>query len=142
MYKIIISLFFALSISRVAFSEVCISNNFFEGEGWNTHENEDFSAVSKKVLAQYENNKKYFVADLETLFYSEELETEVNFKSLDDLRTPDREMYGDLIVLTLPSTGELLEVRWYADETKHIIYNHKLQRCAADLIPLADNTLF
>lgn len=142
MIKVLISLFALSLFSSVAYAQLCTTNNFFEDEGWDTHAGQDFDAVSKNVLAYYELNKKDFVDDVTEVYYSEALETLIDFQSFDDLRTPDREMFGDIVVLKKQETGELLEVRWYADETKHIIYNHALQECAQDLIPVADNTLF
>ena len=142
MIKILISLFAISLFANVAFSQVCTTNNFFEAEGWDTHTGQDFAAVSNNVLAYYELNKKDFVDDITESYYSEALDALVDFQSYDDLRTPDREMFGDIVVLKKQETGELLEVRWYADQTKHIIYNHALQECAQDLIPDADNTLF
>ena len=142
MLKILTSLFAFLLFSNVALSAVCTTDNFFTEEGWDTHSNQDFAAISKNVLAYYELNKKDFVDDVTESYYSEELDQLVDFQSYDDLRTPDREMFGDIVVLKKQATGELLEIRWYADQTKHIIYNHALQECAQDLIPDAINTLF
>lgn len=141
MIKVVISLFAICLFSNVAFSQVCPSNNFFEAEGWDTHTGQDFAAVSKNVLAYFERSKEYLVDDLDVTYYSEEHDALVNFKSVDDLRSPDRIMFGDLVTVKT-QTGELLEIRWYADDVKHIIYDKKLQNCAQDLIPDADNTLF
>lgn len=142
MLKVFVVLVSVFLFSNIASARLCIANNFFEEDGWDTHTRQDFAAVSKNVMAYYEQNKQNFVSDLELEFYSEEHEAMVGLKSFDDLRTSNDEMLGDLVLITAPKTGELMEVRWYADKIKHIIYNHSLQECASELIPDVENAIF
>lgn len=142
MLKVLVTMFAIILFSNSAFSRVCTANNFFEEDGWDTHTQHNFAAVSKNVMDYYEKNKQNFVADLDLTFYSEELGASVGFKSFDDVRTSRDEMFGDLVLITAPNSEELMEIRWYVDNVKHIIYNHSIEECASELIPEVDNTLF
>lgn len=131
-----------IAISQLTFAQDCASNRFFESEGWNTHKSDEFKKTTDSLGQYIERNKDFLRPDMESVFYSEELEGLVHFQSYDDIRTPDLEMFGDIVLLHVVSTGELVEARWYSNKIKNLIHNTTVQKCAADLIPYADNTLF
>lgn len=142
MLKNVITLCSILLFSNTVFSQECPLNSHFELEKWNTHANEHFATIAKDILNQYEQNKEHYVPDIEALFFSEELQTVVLIKSYDDIRTPQDKMFGDLVIMTLPVTDELAEIRWYDGKTKHIIYDKQIRNCATEVIPNAVNSLF
>ena len=51
-------------------------------------------------------------------------------------------MYGDIIFLTDPETGQRIELRWYDGRKKHVIHNCECQLCEFDIIPMVKNCLF
>lgn len=131
-----------LVFSRLTYAGDCATNRFFEGEGWNTHQSDDFKKTTESLRQYIEGNATYLRPDQESIFYSEELDHLIHFQSYDDIRTPDLEMFGDVVLLNDLSTGELIEARWYSNKVKNLIHNQTKEKCAANLIPYADNTLF
>jgi len=118
----------------------CPSHDALRTRGFVVHSTSDFSRLTRQVFADYESEMEHFVPDMESRLYSGELKVPVLVKSVDDLRTPQSEMYGDLFVIQNLDTGELYELRWYSKGVKHVVY--RTLKCATNYVPYAENALF
>lgn len=66
----------------------------------------------------------------------------LNAQMYDDLQTPQHEMYGDLATLeTLESPKQFVEVRWYEQGQRHIVFNPDFLTCVTSPAPMVVNSV-
>ncbi len=111
-------------------------------QGWEVHESRNFASVSQRVLADCAEEKDQYVYDTGGFLFSRAAGRIVRYDVYDRLTTPHREMYGDIVFLTDPENGELLELRWFDGEKRHLIFNGERQKRVTGLVPIVINSLF
>lgn len=121
---------------------ICSTTIALTSRGWVIHSSSDFMPISQQVLAKYLERKTDYVYDTGGFIYSFEVARIIKFESYDRLATPHDEMYGDIVLITVPESGELIELRWYDGQTKHVVFDDEYQCCVTNLIPLVENSLF
>ena len=134
--KTLILIIFLFSIQGLA-QQIC-DNQALTDSGWSQHPTEEFSSIAAKL--ELETKNPGWVGDMETVFFSGSLEKFVSFKSLDNLATPDMEMFGDVAYYSDNESEALLEIRWYENGLKHFVLRKDIP-CTLDSIPLAENAL-
>jgi hypothetical protein len=110
--------------------------------GWMVHEPKDFVPITQKVGFLSAEGKADYVYDTGGFFYSSVAGRIVKYEAFDKLATPQNKMYGDIVFITDPESGDLLELRWFDGDMKHVVFNNKLLRGVTELIPPVTNSLY
>lgn len=134
LFLLVVVTFFGLD----TFADKCATDTWFKEEGWSIHSTDEFTTTA--LTLEKRTKESTVKDDMETEFDSDLYQKSFHFRSWDDLSTLDTEMYGDIVFISEPLTHKLIELRWYEDGRKHLVYREN--ECAMDLIPLATNTLF
>ncbi len=132
-----IFLVLSLCASQAFAQNVCRDQALVEN-GWVEHSS-GLSQIANRLKTEIE--KSNWVPDLESTMLSPSLRKHLKFSSFDNLDTPQSEMFGDVAFYADLKTGEVLEVRWYADGKKHFAHSRSID-CSVDGVPFAVNALF
>ena len=131
-----------LCSSAWAAGKKCPSDPALLQAGWVIHPTGDFRTIAGKVEKWFTSEPKNFVDDLSGTIYSSVASKLVTITSFDYLPTPQGEMFGDVAFFTDFRSGELIEVRWYDQGKRHVVYDKSQTPCATNSIPMAENALF
>ena len=137
MKKLVLAFLFASSSALAA--KVCKSNNEILSAGWVQHSPSEFNKMQNRFADEVTSNES-LVKDFGTVFYSTHLKTFVHLQSWDDVKTPEDEMFGDIVIYSDPKTQNVFEIRWYEGGKKHFVIS--TDQCSCDNAPLSENTLF
>ena len=141
--KIIMSLvvFTLLSSSAFARRTYC-PDETMQRIGFTVYPTQDFSKYEKKVMRWLERSSKDFEMEMSSKIWSHVSKSWIEVFSYDNIKSPSMEMLGDVFIIRDLDTQEIVEVRWYENSTKKLVYNQDYQRCSTDLIPIVENALF
>jgi nucleoside diphosphate kinase len=139
--KMFSTLFLLVSIFTFSNTAFACADSVLENKGFEIHNSEMFEEKTKEIINWYENNMDTFSTDLNGKVWSTELNGFVHIKTFDNSMTPQSEMFGDIMFVTELFSGELVEMRWYKNSKKNIIYNSSIQSCATNVVPYAVNAL-
>ena len=98
--------------------------------------------VTQQVKTRYVAGKADYVYDTGGYIFSPAAGRIVKYEAYDRLSTPRNTMYGDIVFITDSESGDLLELRWFDGQKKHVVFNDKLQRGVTELIPPVKNSLY
>jgi len=148
--------------------DTCRSDRALRAARFEIHPSHAFERLAASVIRDFADASGDHVFDtagpIRSLYGSSEDEI-LKLFSYDDVTTPQARRYGDVVFVFLldhkdrreaepmqwasgyePMTGglidRLIEVRWWQDGTRHLVYNDAWVRCASHSLPMADNALF
>lgn len=117
----------------------CPSSSELVARDWVQHDSSEFSETYLRLTHKISDDLSSFKRDLSTDFDSPYLGKRIHFESWDDVRTPDLEMFGDIVFYFDKQSQEPIEIRWYENNKKHFVTSGN---CSCDETPLAENALF
>ena len=123
------------------YSSECV-NSSLKKIGFGFANKKEFSVIEANVMKWIEVNEEEFILDYESKMYSSIYKDFVKVTVLDNLQTPQNEMYGDVVFIRALDSGNLLEIRWFQNGLKIVAFDKSLQSCPTAVVPMADNALF
>lgn len=147
-------LFFVLNVlfwgfTHSAFaSNNCSMSHSYKSKGWRVHDSSEFLKIEKNVLQRLKEGleKKSIVYDLSGLIITNQTPSGepavLSATMYDDLMTATDQMYGDIALLEIQNQpGVIVEIRWYEDGLKQIVFNSRFLTCISEAPPFAENSV-
>lgn len=146
----------------------CPSDSALRDARFTIHPSANFEQLAEKVISEVVAAGDDFVYDsagpIHSRYGHRTHETLILF-SYDDVTTPQSTHYGDVVFVLkhepngredvgelqkvsskAPSAesldSRLVEVRWWTDGTRQVVYNDEQVRCATHSLPMAENALY
>lgn len=146
----------------------CETDAALESAGFRIHPSAEFEHVARGVLERFLDRGDDFVYDTWGPIrsrYGDDEDASLKLFSYDDITTPESDQYGDIVLVFAfdpeghdrpvampwtrvsarkpePLVNRLVEVRWWEDSQRRVIYDATRVRCATHSIPMALNALF
>ena len=136
------------SCSSLSFaSNKCYLQDQYEAMGWIVHPATEFTKfehqVDERLKAGLQNQS--ILVDISGPIVTKntvnQQETEFMAYMFDDLATNKDEMFGDIAVVE-DEQNQRVELRWYQDGFRQIVFNPLVLTCITEPAPVADNSVF
>lgn len=147
--KLLILLVLLPLSSFASTNQECVNTDNYRTSGWVVHKSTNFKkihkALQKKIQLGLEQGT--LVDDLQGVIRTSQTvngsSIYMDVRTYDSLETPKEEMFGDIATLKnffVPT--QILELRWYENQKKHIVFNANYLNCVSTIVPMADNSVF
>lgn len=151
MKRIILSLTlpFLFMTNAHADTPACTWINEYQQMGWQVHSPSEFNQIEQQLNFRLQNGLAdgSIINDISgpvlTKNTVNQQEMELAGFMFDDLRTSRDEMFGDIAVIEDPNNNfQRVELRWYENSVRHIVFNSQVLTCFTELPPPVDNSVF
>lgn len=166
--KLSLSLVCLLSTPLALSDTLCPSDQALRNAQFKIHPSETFDQLADTIVNDFLNAGDSYIYDTAgpiRSVYSDNKEASLVLFSYDDITTPRDTQFGDIVLVlehdpqgqskmgdlrkvssytpnTDASQGRLVEVRWWDQGVRQVVYNKRQINCATHSLPMAENALF
>ena len=141
--KVLVSIFTLVQVLTAGSAlAACRSTSSLEKGNWKIHSSSRFQELSSEVVEKFQANQQQYQRNMQTRLYSRNARRPILVSSFDNHLTPKDQMFGDVLFIEDLNTGDLIEIRWFADGRRQLVFNSEAQPCPANWIPWTANSLY